>query len=64
MCDESVLGMEELAADIKEIRKELNEFKEKVTSDSEHKNKLLEALAKELQIQNDLLMTISTKMHF
>lgn len=62
MCNESVLGMEQLAVEIREIRKEISDFKDKVDSNSEHKNKLLENLTKELQIQNDLLATISSKL--
>lgn len=62
MCDESVLGMEQIADEIKLIRKEIHDFKEKVDSDSEHKDNLLKSLAEELQIQNDLLLTISSKL--
>ena len=53
---------QQLTAEIKEIRKEISDFKEKVNSDSDHKTKLLESLAAELQIQNDLLVTISSKI--
>lgn len=62
MCDESVLGMEQLAAEISEIRKEISDFKDKVSSDNEHKTKFLEELSAELKIQNDLLVTISSKL--
>ena len=54
--------MEQLAAEIKEIRKEIADFKEKVNSDNEHKTKFLESLTSELKIQNDLLLTIYTKI--
>ena len=54
--------MEQLAAEIKEIRKEISDFKDKVNSDNEHKTKFLEELTQELKIQNDLLVTISSKL--
>lgn len=52
----------ELVVEINEIREEIKDFKRQSRIDNEVKNGLLEQLNNELQIQNDLLETIASKL--